>query len=64
MDEAVVERLLADGGVESPKEGIGVRNCNLRLLQLFGPDYRMSIDSRPGSGTRVEFRIPKAGHLH
>jgi sensor histidine kinase YesM len=30
-----------------------------RLKVLFGNDYRMSIDSHPGRGTRIEIEIPE-----
>jgi sensor histidine kinase YesM len=39
--------------------GIGVSNVNERLKVLFGADYRMWIDSRPGEGTRIEIEIPE-----
>lgn len=38
--------------------GIGVSNVNERLKVLFGADYRMTVDSRPGEGTRTEFDLP------
>jgi two-component system, LytTR family, sensor kinase len=38
--------------------GIGVSNVNERLHVLFGDDYRLSVDSRPGRGTRTEIDIP------
>ena len=38
--------------------GIGVSNVNARLKVLFGHDYRMSIDSKPGEGTRTEIDMP------
>jgi sensor histidine kinase YesM len=31
---------------------------NERLKVLFGNDYRMTIDSRPGGGTRTEIEVP------
>jgi two-component system LytT family sensor kinase len=52
IPEAKLERLLGQGG-------IGVSNVHERLKVLFGPDYRMSIDSRPGAGTRVEIEVPE-----
>ena len=39
-------------------KGIGVKNVNERLKVLYGSDYRMSIDSQPGRGTRIEIEIP------
>ncbi len=38
--------------------GIGVSNVNERLHVLFGDNYRLSVDSRPGQGTRTEIDIP------
>lgn len=59
--------LVEDDGVGIPEarlatlleKGIGVSNVNERLKVLFGSDYRMTIDSRPGEGTRVEIEIPE-----
>jgi len=38
--------------------GIGISNVNERLKVLFGTDYRMWIDSRPGHGTQTEIELP------
>jgi len=40
-------------------QGIGVSNVNERLKVLFGNDYRMYVDSKPGGGTRIEIEIPE-----
>jgi two-component system LytT family sensor kinase len=58
---------IEDDGVGIPAEimndiysrGIGVSNVRERLHVLFGPRYRMQIDSRSGHGTRVEIQIPE-----
>ena len=39
--------------------GIGVSNVNERLKVLFGADYRLWIDSKPGQGTRIEIEVPE-----
>jgi two-component system, LytTR family, sensor kinase len=44
-------------------QGIGVSNVNERLRVLFGPGYRMSIDSNPGGGTRTLIEIPELENL-
>lgn len=54
-----VEHLFTQRTVESASEGIGVMNCHQRLEQMFGPEYGLHIDSMPGEGTRVLFRIPR-----
>lgn len=58
---------LEDDGVGIPEvrlatlleQGIGVSNVNERLKVLFGDDYKMSIDSGPGLGTRIEIELPE-----
>jgi two-component system LytT family sensor kinase len=38
--------------------GIGVSNVKERLEVLFGENYRMSVESKLGQGTRTEIEIP------
>ena len=40
------------------EQGIGISNVNERLKVLFGNEYRMSVDSKPGSGTHTEIELP------
>jgi two-component system, LytTR family, sensor kinase len=59
--------LIADDGIGIPEaemaklleRGIGVSNVNERLKVLFGADYRMTINSIPGEGTRIEIEVPE-----
>jgi len=64
-DERIHIEIEDDGvGVEDAKlatmfdSGIGVSNVNERLHVLFGDDYRMDVDSRPGEGTRTHIEFP------
>jgi sensor histidine kinase YesM len=41
------------------EQGIGVSNVSERLNVLFGNDHKMSIESQPGHGTRIEIEIPE-----
>jgi two-component system LytT family sensor kinase len=41
------------------EQGIGVSNVNERLRVLFGAEYRMLIDSKPGTGTQTLIEIPE-----
>jgi two-component system LytT family sensor kinase len=41
------------------EQGIGVSNVNERLKVLFGDNYKMWIDSRPGEGTSTGIEIPE-----
>jgi two-component system LytT family sensor kinase len=43
--------------------GIGVHNVKSRLEVLYGDNFRLSVDSRPGQGTRTEIEIPAARAL-
>lgn len=40
------------------QQGIGVSNINERLKVLYGDQYRMYVDSKPGEGTRFEIDMP------
>ena len=42
------------------EHGIGVSNVNERLRVLYGPGYRMDVDSEVGRGTRTRIEIPEA----
>lgn len=60
--------LVEDDGIGIPEEklsaifeqGIGVSNVNERLKVLYGDEYKMWIDSKPGEGTRTGLEIPQA----
>jgi two-component system LytT family sensor kinase len=59
--------LVEDDGVGIPEaklarlfeNGIGVNNVNERLKVLYGDNYKMWIDSRPGEGTCTGVEIPE-----
>jgi two-component system LytT family sensor kinase len=67
LDNGRLKLLIEDDGVGIPEEklatlfeqGIGISNVNERLKVLFGNDYRMLIESRPGQGTQTEIEIPE-----
>ena len=52
IPEARLARMFEQGG-------IGVNNVNERLKVLYGDNYRMWIDSRPGEGTSTGIEIPE-----
>ena len=62
MPEEMVERLLkpnAPAAAAGAKgSGIGFRNVHQRIQLTFGPNYGLSIDSEPDSGTAVTIRLP------
>jgi two-component system LytT family sensor kinase len=65
--ESKLSLLVEDDGIGIPESklatlldrGIGVSNVNERLKVLFGNEYRMWIDSRPGLGTRIQIEAPE-----
>jgi len=67
LEDTRLHILIEDNGVGIPESklgalfdsGIGVSNVNERLRVLFGPGYRMIIDSKPGEGTRTLIEIPE-----
>ena len=66
LEDGRLHLLVEDDGVGIPEaamanlfdKGIGISNVNERLKVVFGNDYRMSIDSKPGEGTRTQIEIP------
>ncbi|BDQ38595.1 transcriptional regulator [Pseudodesulfovibrio nedwellii] len=58
MNEATLWSVLNSENEFSGEDHIGVRNCNQRLEQIYGPSHMLSIISHPGKGTRVSFTIP------
>jgi len=54
-----VRAITSAGELESLTEGIGARNSNQRLMQLYGPAYGMLVFSSPGEGTSITLRIPQ-----
>jgi two-component system LytT family sensor kinase len=67
LEDGRLHLLIEDDGVGIPENrlntlfelGIGISNVNERLKVLFGNEYRMWIDSRPGHGTQTEIEIPE-----
>lgn len=60
MSREVIDEILSPRDLESMTEGVGARNSNQRLVQLFGQEYALRIDSAPGRGCRIALRIPTA----
>jgi len=59
MSREVLHNVLACKDEFSGDDHIGVRNCNQRLEQIYGPQHTLSFTSRPGRGTLVSFTIPQ-----
>ncbi|WP_243368047.1 LytS/YhcK type 5TM receptor domain-containing protein [Fundidesulfovibrio soli] len=59
MDGVAVQAIVRSASSESLTDGIGARNSNQRLMQLYGPDYGLLVDSAPDRGTSISLRIPQ-----
>ncbi len=44
---------------ESVGDSVGMSNVDARLRQVFGDDYGLVVETAPGAGTKVSFRVPK-----
>lgn len=55
-DPETVRAILAG---ESERDSIGLGNVDARLRQAFGDANGLVIETAPGAGTRVSFRVPK-----
>jgi two-component system, LytTR family, sensor histidine kinase LytS len=58
MDPEHVEKMLSTNGLEDSTGGIGLNNINQRLERIYGPQYKIKIDSRPEQGTCVHLIVP------
>jgi two-component system LytT family sensor kinase len=55
-DPELVRKVLA-GATEADSVGLG--NVDARLRQVFGDGYGLVVETAPGAGTKVSFRVPK-----
>ena len=49
----------ADAIITHHSKGYGVRNVNERIELLFGKEYGLQVNSKPGEGTRIIIHMPK-----
>ena len=57
-DPEVMRRILA-GDQEGDSDSVGLGNVDGRLRQVYGDDYGLVVETAPGAGTKVTFRVPK-----
>ncbi len=55
-DPGVIRAVLAG---ESAEEGVGLGNVDARLRAAFGDRHGLVVETAPGAGTKVTFRVPK-----
>lgn len=61
MEGAQVEAIMSGHSPEEDTRSIGTYSVQQRLHLYFGPDYGLSVQSRPGEGTVVELVLPMLG---
>jgi two-component system LytT family sensor kinase len=55
-DPELIRRVLAG---EEDSGSVGLGNVDARLRQVFGDGYGLVVETAPGAGTKVSFRVPK-----
>jgi two-component system LytT family sensor kinase len=55
-DPEAIRRVL-DG--QSGSDSVGLGNVDARLRQVYGDECGLVVETAPGAGTRVSFRVPK-----
>jgi two-component system LytT family sensor kinase len=55
-DPEAIRRVL-DGQTDTQSVGLG--NVDARLRQVYGDDFGLVVETAPGAGTKVTFRVPK-----
>ena len=57
MTAEKVRQVMESPGV-TDRPHLGIKNVNERIRLHYGPAWGLSIESRPGRGTRIVLRIP------
>ncbi|HEY2044758.1 MAG TPA: histidine kinase [Jatrophihabitans sp.] len=55
-DPEVIRRALAG---DTDADSVGLGNVDGRLRQVYGDSYGLVVETAPGAGTKVSFRVPK-----
>nr|WP_321455683.1 LytS/YhcK type 5TM receptor domain-containing protein [uncultured Cohaesibacter sp.] len=63
IPDNILVSLLDKRQIESHSEGIGLRNSNLRLEHIYGPEHCMQISTTRNKGTHIRFSIPDRQEL-
>ena len=57
--EAVRRALDGEDGGDGSSESVGLGNVDARLRRVYGDDHGLVVETAPGLGTKVSFRVPK-----
>jgi two-component system sensor histidine kinase LytS len=58
MDEKQSKNIFNKSSINNNSPGIGLKNINKRMEQIYGPQYKLVMNSKQDSGTTVKLMIP------
>ena len=58
MDEKQSENIFHKNNHDNHSPGIGLKNINQRMEQIYGPQYKLIMNSKQDSGTTVKLKVP------
>ena len=58
MDEKQSENIFRKNSINNNSPGIGLQNINKRMEQIYGPQYKLVMNSKQDSGTTVKLMVP------
>lgn len=58
MPTSAIEQVFKKNGIDQNGRNIGLRNVNQRLENIYGPAYRLQIDSHESEGTTITINLP------
>ena len=58
MDKKQSKNLFKKSSINNSSPGIGLKNINKRMEQIYGPQYKLVINSKQDSGTTVKLMVP------
>jgi len=58
MDKKQSENIFKKSSINNNSSGIGLQNINKRMEQIYGPKYKLVMNSKQDSGTTVKLMVP------
>jgi two-component system, LytTR family, sensor kinase len=60
MNKKQSKNLFKKSSINNNSPGIGLKNINKRMEQIYGPQYKLVVNSKQDSGTTVKLMVPMA----
>ncbi len=60
MNKKQSKNLFKKSSINNNSPGIGLKNINKRMEQIYGPQYKLIVNSKQDSGTTVKLMVPMA----